>query len=179
MMSRRHLLSPSSPTTDLPIKPQRLPLPGLCQRPSVVAQNWSGRPKVDIGVSTEGWNVFARRWEVFHTGSGIDDASAPSQLFQCAGTELSDSLLKAATSDHLPQLLAAMRSLPVIPVATGALRIELLQLHQERNEPFGTFTARVHGKAETCAFAAECEWDTQPRHPARSTGNPRHPKDTG
>ncbi|CAB4035906.1 Hypothetical predicted protein [Paramuricea clavata] len=63
------------------------------------------RPKIDVGVSIEDWNVFVRRWEVFRTGSGINDTSAPYQLFQCAGTDL----------------------------------------------------ARVRGKAETCAFTAECE----------------------
>ena len=46
------------------------------------------RPKVDVGVSIEELNVFVRRWEVFRTGSGIDNASAPSQLFQCAGPDL-------------------------------------------------------------------------------------------
>ena len=118
------------------------------------------RPKVNIGVSTEEWNVFTRRWEVFRTGSGIDEASAPSQLFQCAENELGDSLLKAnpdAASSTLPDLLSAMRSLAVIPVATGVLRTELLQLRQERDKPFRAFTARVRGKAETCAFTTTCE----------------------
>ena len=117
------------------------------------------RPKVDVGVTIEEWNVFTRRWEVFKSGSGIDDASAPSQLFQCAGTELGDSLLKAnpnAASETLTQLLAAMRSLAVIPVATCVLRTELLQLRQERDEPFRTFTAKVRGKAETCSYTASC-----------------------
>ena len=117
------------------------------------------RPKVDVGVTIEEWNVFTRRWEVFKSGSGIDDASAPSQLFQCAGTELGDSLLKAnpnAASGTLTQLLAAMRSLAVIPVATCVLRTELLQLRQERDEPFRTFTAKVRGKAETCSYTASC-----------------------
>ena len=50
-----------------------------------------------------------------------------------------------------------MRSLAVIPVATGALRTELLQLRQERDEPLRAFTARVRGKAETCAFTTICE----------------------
>ncbi|KAK2547281.1 hypothetical protein P5673_032838 [Acropora cervicornis] len=110
------------------------------------------RPKVNIGVSTEEWNLFTRRWEVFRTGSGIDDESAPSQLFQCAENELGDSHLKAnphAASTTLPDLLDAMRSLAVIPVATGVLRTELLQLRQERDEPFRAITARVRGKAET------------------------------
>ena len=118
------------------------------------------QPKVNIGVSTEEWNVFTRRWEVFRTGSGIDEASAPSQLFQCAENEHGDSLLKVnpdAASSTLPDLLSAMRSLAVIPAATGVLRTELLQLRQERDEPFLAFTARVRGKAETCAFTTTCE----------------------
>ena len=116
-------------------------------------------PKVDVGVTIEEWNVFTRRWEVFKSGSGIDDASVPSHLFQCAGTELGDSLLKAnpnAASETLTQLLAAMRSLAVIPVATCVLRTELLQLKQEHDEPFRTFTAKVRGKAETCSYTASC-----------------------
>ena len=99
----------------------------------------SDRPKVTVGVSTEEWNVFIRRWEVFHAGSRIDDSSAPSQLFQCAGPELGDSILKAkpdAASDSLPQLLENMRSLAFIPVATGVLCAKLLQLRQERDEAF-------------------------------------------
>jgi hypothetical protein len=76
------------------------------------------RPKVDVGVSIEEWNVFIRRWDVFRNGSGIVTAQAPFQLFQCAGPELGDSLLKAnpnAASESLPDLIAAMRSLVVIP----------------------------------------------------------------
>ena len=87
------------------------------------------RPQINVGVSTEEWNVFVRRWEVFRKGSGIDNASAPSQLFQCAGTELGDSILKAnpdATSSSIAELMAAMRSLAVTPIATGVLRTELL-----------------------------------------------------
>ena len=128
--------------------------PSLVRGPKLV------RPTINIGVSIEEWNIFLRRWEVFRSGSGIDEASAPSQLFQCAGAELGDSLLKTnpyITSHTLPALLTAMRSLAVIPVATCVLRTELVQLHQERDEAFRAFAARVRGKAETCAFDATCE----------------------
>ena len=94
------------------------------------------RPKINVGVSIEDWNVFLRRWEVFRTGSNVDEASSPSQLFQCAGAELGDSLLMTnpnIASEPLEQLLTAMRSLAVIPVATCVLRSELLQLRQERD----------------------------------------------
>lgn len=118
------------------------------------------RPRVDVGVSIEEWNVFIRHWDVFCAGSRIGAAQAPFQLFQCAGPELGDSLLKAnpnVASGSLTDLITAMRSLAVIPVATCVLRTELLQLHQERNETFRAFTARVRGKAKTCAYVAVCE----------------------
>ena len=44
----------------------------------------------------------------------------------------------------------------MIPVATCVLRTELLQIHQERGESVRAFTAKVRGKAETCAFRASC-----------------------
>ena len=118
------------------------------------------RPKVDVGITDEQWNIFLRRWEVFRTGSGIDDESAPSQLFQCAGADLGDSLLKTnpnIVTKTLTQILTTMRSLAVIPVATGVLRTELIQLRQERDEPIRAFAAKVRGKAETCVFTASCE----------------------
>ncbi len=30
------------------------------------------RPKVNIGVTLEEWNIFKRRWDVFVSGSGLD-----------------------------------------------------------------------------------------------------------
>ena len=62
-----------------------------------------------------------------------------------------------STAEALSAVLAAMRSLAVIPVATCVLRTELLQLQQERDETFRAFAARVRGKAETCAFDTRCE----------------------
>ena len=117
------------------------------------------RPTIDIGVTIEEWNAFVRRWEVFCEGSSINERAAPAQLFQCAGQELGDSLLKVdpkALSIPLKQLLAKLRSLAVIPVAISVLRTELLQLRQERGELFRTFATRVLGKAETCAYAMAC-----------------------
>lgn len=128
--------------------------------PSPVRGPKLDRPQINVGVSTEEWNVFIRRWEVFRTGAGIDDASAPSQLFQCAGTELGDSILKAnphATSRTLAELITEMRSLAVIPIAAGVLRTELQQMRQERDESFRAYAARVRGKAETCEFKTTCE----------------------
>ena len=113
------------------------------------------RPKVDIGVSLEEWNVFARRWDAFVLGSGLDATSCTSQLFECAGEELGDDILKtepAILTRPTRDLFNAMKNLAVIAVAPGVLRTELMQMHQDRDETFRTFAAKVRGKAETCGY---------------------------
>ena len=96
---------------------------------------------------------------MFRQGSGINEASATAQLFQCASQSLGDSLLKSdaeIVSKPLQELLSAMRRLAVIPVATGVLRSDLMRMRQVRDEPFCAFAARVRGKADTCAFTIDC-----------------------
>ncbi len=119
------------------------------------------RPRIDIGVEQENWNTFVRRWETFRIGSKINDESAPTQLFQCASEALGDILLKAdpnITSRPVEEVMAAMRSLAVIPVAKGVIRADLTQLAQGNDEQFRTFAARVKSKAVTCGFttSAKC-----------------------
>ena len=104
------------------------------------------RPQIDIGISLEQWNIFTRRWGVFKDNSGITDVSASSQLFQCASRELGDRFLKSDAelcTKPIADLLAFLQKLAVIPKATSVLRTELMQLHQMRDEPFGSFSARV------------------------------------
>ena len=117
------------------------------------------RSSIDVGVSLEAWNVFTRHWQMFRQGSGINKASATAQLFQCASQSLGDSLLKSdaeIVSKPLQVLLSAMRRLAVIPVVTGVLRSDLMQMRQLRDEPFRAFAARVRGKADTCVFTVDC-----------------------
>lgn len=114
------------------------------------------RPRINMGVESETWNSFERRWDNFCFGSGIDAASAPVQLFQCAGDTLGDALLKAdpiITTRPVDEVMAAMKSLAIIPVSRGVKRAELVAMHQSPDEPFRAFAARVRGKAETCGFS--------------------------
>ena len=116
-------------------------------------------PRVDVGVSEEQWNVFSRRWVAFALGSGIDPHNSSSQLFQCAADELGNGLLKSDPGiivKPTDELMAAMKAMAVIAVATGVNRAELVLLRQEREESFRSFAARVRGKAETCAYSVQC-----------------------
>ena len=120
------------------------------------------RPVIDVGVDEETWNAFIRRWEAFRQGSDISEAAAPTQLFQCASEPLGDLLLKsdpALTSRSTREVLAAMRSIAVIPVARGVTRAELTQMSQSCDEPIRTFAARVRGKAEKCGFTTSVRCD--------------------
>ena len=114
------------------------------------------RPKVNICVTLEEWNIFKRRWDVFVSGSSLDPDASSSQLFQCAGDGLGDSLLKtdpSIVSKLTSVVMGAMKSIAVTVVATGVMRAELVRMQQEL---FRAFAARVRGKAETCAYITKC-----------------------
>ena len=100
--------------------------------------------------------MFKRRWKIYKEGSNIPDSQASSHLFQCADTHLGDALLKTdpdIVNKTIAQVLTAMEKLAVIPVPTGFLRAELLNMKQERNETFRKFSSKVKEKAETCNYS--------------------------
>ncbi len=113
-------------------------------------------PKVDLGVTPEQWNIFKRRWNAFVVGSGIDPDTSSAQLLQCAGDILGDAVLKSdpdIVSKPTSNVMAAVKELAAVAVATGVTRAEL---KQEHDESFRSFVARVHGKAETCQYTTKC-----------------------
>ena len=64
-------------------------------RPQVCVQQFTptlSRPY--IGIDEEAWLSFVRRWDTFRVGSGITEALAPIQLFQCVSVKLGDVMLK-------------------------------------------------------------------------------------
>ena len=117
------------------------------------------RPKVDSGLNQEEWNLFLRRWDAFVIGSGLDPANCSTQLFQCASDSLGDSLLRSnpgIMNRPTAELLALMKSLAVVAVATCVTRTELMNMSQQRDEQFRIFASRVRGKAETCNYKTRC-----------------------
>ena len=116
------------------------------------------RPTVKSGITNEEWNAFSRRWTHYRAGCNISDNDATTQLLECASEELCDMLLRAHpdfASKPIDAALKVMKSLAVVPVALGVLRSELLAIHQDADEPFRKFAARVQGKAEVCEFVTQ------------------------
>ena len=113
------------------------------------------RLRINMEVENETWNTFERRWDNFYRGSGIDTESASVQLFQCASEALGDALLKVnpiITTLPVDEVMKAMKSLAIIPVSLGVKRADFMAMHQNAEEQFRAFAARVRGKAETCEF---------------------------
>ena len=125
------------------------------------------RPRIDTGADQEAWNTFLRRWDAFRVGSGVSDSMASVQLLQCASEELSERLLKAVpqiATCPLDEVMRAMQSLAVIPVARGIVRAELMRMRQGNDESFRAFAAKVRGKAETCGFTLNATSPCACRH---------------
>lgn len=98
------------------------------------------RPKVDVGIYQEEWTIFIHRWDAFVIGSGLDPDASSSQLFQYAGEDLGNSLLKSdpdIISRPPSAVKNVMKSLAVIVVATGVTRSELMTMQQELVEKQG------------------------------------------
>ena len=113
------------------------------------------RPTIDVGANEEMWTSFKRRWQTFRRGSQISDNEAAAQLFECASHDLSELALKLdqeLTTKSVEEVMSALHSLAVIPIAKGVTRAELMRMEQNGDEAFRTFAARVKGKAETCGF---------------------------
>ena len=111
-----------------------------------------------MGVDSEVWNTFQRRWNNFRRGSGIDDASASTQILECASDAFADALLKAdpdITTRPIAEVVEKMKSLAIIPVSSGVKRTELVAMIQSSDETFRCFSIRVRGKAETCNFVLQ------------------------
>ena len=83
----------------------------------------------------ETWNLFTRKWKTYQEEYRLTEDKGSRQLLQCADATLEDALLKMdpeITSKSVTEALAAMKELAVIPIATGILRSELLEMKQNR-----------------------------------------------
>ena len=67
-----------------------------------------------------------------------------------------DPRLMAKSKSYVAKL---MESIPVIKVAIGVKRAELMSLHQDHDELFRTFSTRIRSKTETCNFTTVSKCD--------------------
>ena len=111
------------------------------------------QPSVAGGIYEDSWNSFVREWEVFKNGSSLNNANSALYLLNCCDSALRASVHKEdpviATKTEV-EVLAAIKRLSVVSVATCVLQTELLSLKQDHQEQIRNFAAKAQGKAANC-----------------------------
>ena len=117
------------------------------------------RPKISEGSSEETWNSIISRWNMFTRGTQLTPDEKVQQLFQCCDDHLGNQILRSypgIVEGDEATLLAAIKTLAVVPVARVVRRTELLTLKQDHGEKTRKFLSRIQGKAMTCAYKKKC-----------------------
>ena len=119
-MFQSHVVSHSQVTTSAKVPSQRLPpIP---------------RPEVKQDISEEDWISFVAEWTNFKRCTEIGDNQIPDQLYQCCEKNLAKLLIREQPdilSRGEKDLLAAIKKLAVIHIATSVRRTNLLALKQK------------------------------------------------
>ena len=120
------------------------------------------RPRVSRGSSEEEWHIFTKKWALFKSGSNIPQDQITTQLWHCCESDLETDLFRQIDSvaeiDE-DTLLAAIKKLSVVHVASSVRKTNLLSLRQDHGQPVRTFAAKVRGLAQICSFTKQCSRD--------------------
>ena len=101
----------------------------------------------------------SRKWEIFKNSTTIPQEQLSTQLWQCCDEELTSELFRDTPNISTigeEDLLARIKQLAVLSVATCVRKTELFSMRQDRGQPIRSFAAKVKGKAHTCAFSKPC-----------------------
>ena len=136
-MFNSHLISHSKPT-EAPIQSQKLPpIP---------------RPEVGQDLSEEDWTSFVSEWDNFKRCTRIVGNQITDQLYQCCEKGLARLIIREqpdVVSQGEIELLAAMKRLAVIKIATSVRRTNLLAMKQPHGETIREYYANVKAAAAT------------------------------
>jgi len=117
------------------------------------------RPSIKQDASDEEWQTFEADWKRYKRLMQIPDQDLADQLIECCEKPLSRLLLKEnphIIEDDETDLLAAMKKMAVIGVATTIKRTNLMAIKQEHGQTFREFNAHVRAVALTCAYSVKC-----------------------
>ena len=117
------------------------------------------RPILKQDVPAEEWCTFLQEWKQFKKLVTIPQHELADQLYQCCDRPLARLLLREnpdVVDEGETQLLAAMKKMAVLQVATSVLRARLRAMTQEHGQLFREFFANVRALANTCEYSVKC-----------------------
>ena len=117
-------------------------------------------PKLQLGVDQQTWEQFMTRWKIFKTTMRVNDADAPSWLFNCLDKDLGDEVIKANPGNE-PQtmteaaLTASIKKLAVKVESKLLHRIKMGKLQQDPGVSVNNYLAALRGQSPGCPFLVE------------------------
>ena len=118
-------------------------------------------PKLQLGVDQQMWDQFMTRWKIFKTTMRVDDADAPSWLFNCLDKDLGDEVIKANPGNE-PQtmteavLIASIKKLAVKVESKLLHRIKMGKLQQDPGVSVNNYLAALRGQSRQCQYEVQC-----------------------
>ena len=116
------------------------------------------RRSICAGGSSEEWSYFTTRWQEYVEATKIQGKEIVIQLLECCDENLRKDLTRNAggslVNKTAEEVMAAIKKLAVRAEDVMVARVELHNMHQDRDEPVRNFTARLRGQANICKFAA-------------------------
>ncbi len=118
------------------------------------------RPSICAGGSSEEWSYFTTRWQEYVEATKIQGKENVIQLLECCDENLRKDLTRNAggslVNKTAEEVMAAIKKLAVRAENVMVARVELHNMHQDRDEPVQNFAARLRGQTNICKFAAAC-----------------------
>ena len=117
------------------------------------------RPTVKQDISEEDCVSFISEWNNFKRCTSIPGNIAADQLYHCCEPSLARLIVREQpqiVSLGEEELLAAMKRLAVIKIATSVRRTNLLASKQSHGESAREFYANIKAAAATCNYRVKC-----------------------
>ena len=140
---------------------QHLPAPATTTTPrrSQFKPPQISRPMLKQDIPIEEWCTFLEEWKHFKKLVDIQPNELADQLFQCCDRPLAHLLLREnplIVDEGEVALLAAMKKMAVLQVATSVRRAKLRAMTQDHGQFFREFYANVRASANTCEYTVKC-----------------------
>ena len=133
--------APSQPSTRLPVEKVK-------------------RPTISTAGTSEDWTYFISRWSDYKEATKVTGRDAVVQLMECCDDQLRKDLTRNTGGSLIGKaetdVLAAIKRLAVREENSMVARVQLHNMHQDRDETVRSFGARLRGQAAVCKFTLPC-----------------------
>ena len=120
------------------------------------------RPTISAQGTTEDWLYFKNRWESYKAATRIDGADVVFQLLETCDDTIRRDLNRTygtLIGETEANVLSFIKTMAIRPENLMVARMNLQSIHQQRDEPVRSYTARLRGQASVCNYnkSKRCE----------------------